>query len=195
MELTFTELHQNDDNNNQISQNQHVKNDILSSVNVESNNQKYWETNNTGIKKKKKVTYDDILTSLNLVVAPNGVLQYMSTTSDTFNQNEIGNDQPQFKPKSILKNTTVQEKIEPQVKHSYIFNKYFKNYKDPNAIQEPRRPMTRQEYQKMLLDDLVKRKLANKRIAQIKSKKLSFTNNNSAPIYASQNNLNHLFRF
>jgi hypothetical protein len=116
------------------------------------------------------------------------------TAKNPNEQNEAARDNNKLVD-SILKNTTVQEKIEPQVKHSYIFNKYFKNYKEPNAIEQPRRPMTRQEYQKMLLDDLIKRKLAKKRIAQIKSKKLSFTNNNNAAIYASQNNLNHLFRF
>ena len=133
---------------------------------------------------------------MNLVVAPNGVLQYMSTKPNTFNRdNEYLEEEYEMKPKSILKNSINQEKIEPQVKHSYIFNKYFKNYKEPNTIEEPLKPMTREEYQKMVIEDLIKRRLAQKRVAQIKSKKMAFTNNNNQTIYASKNSLNHLFRF
>jgi hypothetical protein len=54
--------------------------------------------------------------------------------------------------------------------------------------------MTRGEYQKMVIEDLIKKRIAQKRVAQIKSKQMAFTNNNQ-PIYASRNNLNHLFRF
>jgi hypothetical protein len=180
MEINFTEIPQNNDHTNH----------------------NYWETNNSNNEnkkiQKKKVTYDDILSSLNLVVAPNGVLQYMSTKPNTFNR-EADYEEQTYKvnPKSILKKSVNhnEERIEPQVKHSYIFNKYFKSYKEPNAIEEPLKPMTREEYQKMVIEDLIKRRLAQKRVAQIKSKKMAFTNNNNQTIYASKNNLNHLFRF
>lgn len=188
MEINFTEIYQNND---------HTNNNFV--------NHNYWETNNTNTnnenkKIQKKVTYDDILSSLNLVVAPNGVLQYMSTKPNTFNREaeyeELDQQKYEVKPKSILKKTFNQneEKIEPQVKHSYIFNKYFKSYKEPNAVAEPLKPMTREEYKRMVVEDLIKRKLAQQRIAQIKSK-MAFTNNNNQVIYASKNNLNHLFRF
>jgi len=189
MEINFTEIPQNNDHNND---------------NFVNHN--YWETNNINNtnnenKKKNKITYDDILSSLNLVVAPNGVLQYMSTKPNTFNREveheELVQQKHEPKLKSILKKTTYQneEKIEPQVKHSYIFNKYFKSYKEPNAVEEPLKPMTREEYKRMVVEDLIKRKLAQQRVAQIKSKKMAFTNNNNQVIYASKNNLNHLFRF
>jgi len=193
MEINFTEIPQNSD---------HTSNNFV--------NHNYWETNSSTInntnnnnenienKKKKKVTYDDILSSLNLVVAPNGVLQYMSTKPNTFNREADYEEQTyEVKPKSILKKTVNhnEERIEPQVKHSYIFNKYFKSYKEPNANEEPLKPMTREEYQKMVIEDLIKRRLAQQRVAQIKSKKMAFTNNNNQVIYASKNNLNHLFRF
>jgi hypothetical protein len=97
------------------------------------------------------------LTSLNLVVAPNGVLQYMTVKPNTFNDD---NNKPQAMPQSILKHTVKQEQIQPQVKHSYIYNKYFKSYKDTNTLEEaPRKPMTREEYQKMVIDDLIKKRL------------------------------------
>ena len=50
----------------------------------------------------------------------------------------------------------------------------------------------------MVIDDIIKKRIAQKRVAQIKSKQMAFTNNNTnnnQPIYATRNNLNHLFRF
>jgi len=185
MEVTFTEI-----NNDAVNSNDKTRNSV-NYLEVKKENNGYWENNVVEVKKKKKVTYDDILTTLNLVVAPNGVLQYMNAKPNTFN------DEPpvMYHPQSILKNPVKQEQIQPQVKHSYIYNKYFKSYKDGNiTVEEPRKPMTRGEYQKMVIEDLIKKRLAQKRVAQIKSKQMAFTNNNQ-PIYASRNNLNHLFRF
>ena len=185
MELTFTEINSDSDGNIVNTKNN------ANYLEVKKENNSYWENNVVEVKKKKKVTYDDILTSLNLVVAPNGVLQYMNAKPNAFNDESPMMSHPQ----SILKNPMKQEQIQPQVKHSYIYNKYFKSYKDTTIIEEePRKPMTRAEYQKMVIEDLIKKRLAQKRVAQIKSKQMAFTNNNQ-PIYASRNNLNHLFRF
>jgi hypothetical protein len=185
MEVSFTEI-----NNDVGNSNNNARNGV-NYLEVKKENTGYWENNAVEVKKKKKVTYDDILTSLNLVVAPNGVLQYMNAKPNTCNDESLVMSHPQ----SILKNTLKQEQIQPQVKHSYIYNKYFKSYKDGNiAVEEPRKPMTRGEYQKMVIEDLIKKRLAQKRVSQIKSKQMAFTNNNQ-PIYASRNNLNHLFRF
>jgi len=186
MEVTFAEI--NNDSGNNVDKTHNSENYLE----VKKGKNGYWENNGVEVKKKKKVTYDDILTSLNLVVAPNGVLQYMNAKPNTFSDD---NNQQQYAPQSILKNPVKQEQIQPQVKHSYIYNKYFKSYKDANVtVEEPRKPMTRGEYQKMVIEDLIKKRIAQKRVAQIKSKQMAFTNNNH-PIYASKNNLNHLFRF
>ena len=138
MELTFTEINNNGGGNIDNTRNN------VNYLEVKKENTGYWENNVVEVKKKKKVTYDDILTSLNLVVAPNGVLQYMNAKPNAFNDESqvMGNTHPQ----SILKNPVKQEQIQPQVKHSYIYNKYFKSYKDTNvAVEEPRKPMTREE--------------------------------------------------
>ena len=68
-----------------------ANNDNFDVNNYQSNNN-YWETtkNQLQVPKKKKVSYDDILNSLNLVVNKNGVLQYMSV-----NPNGENNEQPQ----------------------------------------------------------------------------------------------------
>ena len=188
MEINFTEI-DNENNTNNIN-----------GVSTTEEN-KYWETENKPvISKKKKVTYDDILGSLNMVVH-NGVLQYMDIYKDP-NENVLGANPTNEKPiKSILKKAHYgvdpNHKVEPQLKNSYIYNKYFKEYKDPNFIAEPPKPMTREEYKQMVIKDLINRAREKKRIELIKSKKMLFTNNNNTitqNIHASQNNLNHLFK-
>jgi hypothetical protein len=126
------------------------------------------QTENINLKKnKKKVTFDDILSNMNLVVNEKGILQYMS-----YNQNEIA------QPK---------EPINPGAKNSYIYNKYFKDYKDPSAaeINEPIKPKTMEEYRQLVLQKRIEQIEQIKRISQIKSKKLLFTNN-----IAPTNNMN-----
>lgn len=156
----------------------------------------YW-SNNTNNNAKPKFTYDDILSSLNLEVSKNGVLQRMSIKSDNNvgNNNTIGNNNT----KQIKQFTNINNgRVEPEVKHSYIYNKYFKNYKDSAEVIVPRIPKTREEYRQMVLEDLINRQKAKQRIAQIKSTKMLYTNNNnfytSAPTNINRNNLNKLFR-
>ena len=176
MNLNFTEI---DDLGN---------NDNFEVNGYQTNN--YWETSNVNVNvnvkdpKKKKINYNDILNSLNLVVNKSGVLQYMTTT-DGQEQQEQHQQQPiKGKP------------LEPQVKNSHIYNKYFKDYKDPNAeyVQEVKVPQTIEEYNRMLLEDRIKRIQERNRVAQIKSTKLLFESNNipvnnTGNISASKNNL------
>jgi hypothetical protein len=183
MDITFTEIDNENNTNN---------------INLVTEENKYWETNNNPvIPKKKKVTYDDILSSLNLVVH-NGVLQYIDIYKEPGEMGPINPDNEGRPTKSILKNkSNNQTKVEPQLKNSYIYNKYFKDFRDTNIIEEPPVPMTREEYKRMTIQNLINRVREKKRIELIKSKKLLFTNNNNTinqNIYASQNNLNHLFR-
>jgi hypothetical protein len=138
--------------------------------------------------KKKKINYNDILNSLNLVVNKSGVLQYISTTdSAEEHQQEQYSHQQQQQPKG--------KPLEPQVKNSHIYNKYFKDYKDPNVeyIEEVKVPQTVQEYNRMILEDRIKRIQERNRIAQIKSTKLMFESNNTqvntGNIRVSKNNL------
>ena len=174
MNLNFTEIDDLGDN------------DSFDVNGYQTNN--YWETSNVNVNvkepKKKKINYNDILNSLNLVVNKSGVLQYMTTT-DGQEQQEQHQQQPiKGKP------------LEPQVKNSHIYNKYFKDYKDPNAeyVQEVKVPQTIEEYNRMLLEDRIKRIQERNRVAQIKSTKLLFESNNipvnnTGNISASKNNL------
>ena len=180
----------------------------------QSNN--YWETANPKVEKKKKVSYDDILNSLNLVVNKNGVLQYMSVNSNAGNQEQpqphynkqqySQQPQPQYNKQQYSQQNQQTKVIkgkplEPEVKNSSIFNKYFKDYKDPNAeqVQEVKVPQTMEEYRQMVLEERMRRIQERNRIAQIKSTKMLYESNNgnigsnnvrnNGNIHASKNNL------
>jgi len=183
MNLNFTEI---DDLAN---------NDNFDANGYQSNN--YWETanNQTKTPKKKKVSYDDILNSLNLVVNKNGVLQYMSVnpTGENTEQPQYNQQlQPQYNQNQHPQTKTIAKgkPLEPQVKNSFIFNKYFKDYKDPNAeiVEEVKVPQTVEEYNRMVLEERIKRIQERNRIAQIKSTKMLFENNNNN-VSASKNTL------
>jgi hypothetical protein len=160
-----------------------VNNDNFDVNGYQTNN--YWETSNVNVNvkdpKKKKINYNDILNSLNLVVNKSGVLQYISTT-DSVEQHQQQQYSHQEQPKG--------KPLEPQVKNSHIYNKYFKDYKDPNVeyVQEVKVPQTVEEYNRMLLEDRIKRIQERNRIAQIKSTKLMFESNNNGNSSSNINN-------
>ena len=116
----------------------------------------YWSnaTPITTNPKKPKVSYDDILSSLNMVVN-NGVLQFA---------------------KPIQQTQKPQQKKQVTISDNYITNKYFKDYKDQSqgVVEEPRVPLTKEEYRQMLIQDYIKRQQAQRRISQIKSRRLLF---------------------
>jgi len=205
MELKFTEL---DDNNVY---------DRFDSTNYEN----YWESLKVpeNQPKKKKVTFNDILSNMNLIVNNQGVLQQMIPNQEfiddhSYQQNyqqnyqqtntRIVNNQTQSQNKVIQQKKTEpiqSEPIQPIVKHSYIYNKYFKDYVDPNAESNKvniRVPKTKEEYYEMLLDDRKKAIEHKLRIEQIKSKKMLFTSapginyTNPKTIQATKNNLRNM---
>jgi hypothetical protein len=174
--------------------------------------QKYWEPQKKNTIKKKRVTFDDILLNMNLVVNKNGVLQAMSQIQREEQEiQHYSNDQffyeqqyqSQYQSQNQSQNqqqyqSQNQQPLDPSVKHSYIFNKYFKDYRDVNDKKTPeiRTPKTIEEYRQMVLEDKIKRIREAYRISQIKSTKLLFTGNPvvqhhgiQQPIKASKNNL------
>jgi hypothetical protein len=139
---------------------------------------------------KKAFTYDDILTSMNLVVSPDGVLQYMNTKTNNNQDSDLG----------VQAKKTINNNVGPELKHSYIYNKYYKNYKDPITQEQDvvRRPLTKEEYKQLLINEVIQRKKNKLRIAHIKPKQMAFTTVHPvvhhAQIYAPTNNLNHMFK-
>jgi hypothetical protein len=163
---------------------------------IEEQNSKinnYWEQPKKVEQKKKKVSFDDILTNMNLVISKDGTLQSMIPKTNIFNYNNDFSQQQQ--PSSNIQqshNYNKQEPLDPSVKHSFIYNKYFKDYKDATTP-EPviRVPKTKEEYKQMLLEDKMNRIKQKKRISEIKSTKLFFTTNagQNGAINSSRNNL------
>ena len=157
--------------------------------------------------KKKQISYDDILSSMNTVVI-DGKLEFIK--KDVL-QNIVANKQQpqQRQPQKPQHQQPQQKKVTfnqppPQLdKSSYIYNKYFKDYKDPSQVQNepPRRPLTKNELIKQLVINKVNAINERNRIAEIKSTKLLFNNNNNRNIVINSryipnpSGFNHLFRF
>jgi hypothetical protein len=189
-------------------------------MDTSNNSDKYWEQNTPAKQnaqtsaKKKKVSFDDILSNMNLVVNKNGVLQFMSQSQNQTQQHPYPSQQhpyppqqhpyppqqhsyppqqqpylPQQQKQSTKSVQNKNEPLDPSVKHSYIYNKYFKDYQDAySPVPEVKVPKTREEYLKMLVEEKLRKIEERKRISQIKSTKLLFTTN-VGNIQASKNGL------
>ena len=173
MEINYTEIDNFDEQNDfsflDIDDNNTVQNKIIKTNENEN---------------KKQLSYDDILNSFNLKVN-NGKLEYNSLPilkKGIQNQNQI-------ETKKIVH--FQQEELSPELKNSTIFNKYFKNYKDPNQIEQPIKIMTKEEYKQFLIQDYYNKK----RISEIKSKKLLFSNSSNNISSCQPTNLNKFFNF
>jgi hypothetical protein len=197
MELNFSEL---DNMTRQNPYEQFNENDY----GVDNNSEKYWEQAKSEKEqqtKKKKVSFTDILSNMNLVVSNKGVLQFIKPTNEP-QQQDYQYEEQYYQPQQQQQRQNVhqhqqqqqqqqqqrqnvhqhqqhvqsQKPVDPSVKHSYIYNKYFKDYADvtPQAP-EKRVPKTIEEYNQMVYEDRIKRIEERKRISEIKSTKLMFT--------------------
>ena len=216
MELNFSEL---DNMTTQNPYEQFNENDY----GVDNNSEKYWEQAKSQKEqqtKKKKVSFNDILSNMNLVVNKKGVLQFMQPTyepqqdyqyEEQYYQEQQQYAEPQQQqyfpqqrqnmPQQRQNMPQQRQPVDPSVKHSYIYNKYFKDYADVSApAPEIRVPKTIEEYNQMVNEDRIKRIEERKRIAEIKSTKLMFTTTpdnhvsqgNPRNIKASRNNLRRM---
>lgn len=163
--------------------------------NVEYNNDKNSQNAKTPRFQHKRqpneVTYDDILNALGFGFN-NGVLHRKETTEpQQYHQPNYDNQQQQPLKQQKMKT------LDPAVKNSAIYNKYFKNYKDPNYVQEPQIPLTPEQLKIKLIHDYVERVKSKRRIALIKPKKMLYSTQNvgfSAP-RQNPSNLNKFFSF
>ena len=180
MELNIEEI------SNLGSQTPILKQNSNSSIN-DVNQIKYWEQSKIEKPKRKKVSFDDILTNMNLVVSQDGTLQYMKPLNPNNQDYQSQNyNQNQYTQSNFNQNNS--SPIDPSVKHSYIYNKYFKDYRDIDSQPVgPRRPKSIQELKKMLRDDKIKEIQNKLRIAKIKPKQMFFTSNGGR-IQPSTNN-------
>jgi hypothetical protein len=182
-----------------ISELDNMNSNELFDYNTFEQGQNYWEQT----KPKKKVTFDDILTNMNLVINKAGVLQFMSSQqSQDQCQNQYQDQYQKHNQDQYQKHNQdqyqkpqkqIQESIDPSLKHSFIYNKYFKDYVNPNLEKpKPLVPKTMEELKEMLIQEKMIAQQQRQRINQIKSKKLMFTTNtniNVNNIVPSKNNL------
>jgi len=179
MELNFSEL---DNMKTQNPYEQLNENDY----GVDNNYDKYWEQAKSQKEqqtKRKKVSFTDILSNMNLVVSNKGVLQFIKPTHEAqkqdyqyeeqYYQHQYAEPQPEHQRQNVPQQ---RQPVEPSVKHSYIYNKYFKDYADVSPpVPDKKVPKTIEEYNQMVYEDRIKRIEERKRIAEIKSTKLMFT--------------------
>ena len=193
--------------------------DNIDTINTGAETNNYWEQQSkppAAPQKRKKVSFDDILSNMNLVVNKTGVLQRMvpmNNPNDEYpqqqqqhqqqypqhqqqysqhqqqysqqHQQQYSQQQQQYyqeyteQPPNRV-NVKKQEPLDPSLKHSYIYNKYFKDYQDatPQAP-EVKTPKTKEEYFRMIQEERLRRIQEAHRISQIKSRKLMFTANNT----------------
>jgi hypothetical protein len=168
------------------SQNQNTSKNNVNSLNKQSNSN------------PKQVSYDDILSSLNVTVQ-NGKLQLVNKNKSqpmhTQGQGQRYNQQSQSsKPQTQQQqNYSVpsQKKvtIDPQLKNSKIYNKYFKDYgQEEEPVQIPVF-QTREEYMNYQRELYLKQLEQVKRISEIKSKKLLFDSRHVNVATSTKNNL------
>ena len=162
MELSFSEIDENGDNIN------------VNDESITNRTYNYWEQPNMVKEaghKNKRVTFDNILTNMNLVVNSSGVLQSMTSLNS-----QQHDDQYQTQQDYINQTTNSdikvkkREPLDPSVKKSFIYNKYFKDYQDAVPV-APKIlvPKTKEEYYQMLRDERTRRVQEQYRISQIKS--------------------------
>jgi hypothetical protein len=190
MELNFSDI---DNMNSQNPYEQFNENDY----GVDNNSEKYWEQAKSQKEqqtKKKKVSFNDILSNMNLVVSKKGVLQFIKPTQEPeqdYQYEEQYYQQPQQQQRQPQQRQQPQQQrqyaqpqqqkqqqqpVDPSAKHSYIYNKYFKDYANVSApAPEKKVPKTIEEYNQMVYEDRIKRIEERKRISEIKSTKLMFT--------------------
>ena len=104
------------------------------------------------------ISYDDILNSLGFGVN-NGNL-YKKENQQINKINQINQGKPQY------------QTLDPRIKNSPIYNKYFKNYKDQNEQKQPEIILTPEQLRIQTIKKYIEVQEAKKRIAQIKSKKM-----------------------
>jgi hypothetical protein len=128
---------------------------------------------------KNQISYDDILKSMNMCVK-NGKLERI---------------QPLYQENNYSPQVTYQNGEQP---NSYIYNKYFKNYatnQNYESQQIPSRPLTQEERRALMIKRQIEIAQQRKRISEIKSTKLQFSDNNVnvSSVY-KHNDLNRLFK-
>ena len=141
------------------------------------------------VPKKKKISYDDLLSSMGMKIV-NGKLEL-------YNKNLIGKPPPPTRPtpKNYEDYRYQQNRKYPNNQNPNNQNPNNQNPNNQNTNQNTFHPMTEQQYKKHLQLEYLKNQYERQRVNQIKSKKILFTNPNTLVNIKSYNNLNKMFQF
>ena len=120
-------------------------------------------TNKNTNSQQSGLTYDDILKKMNIVVV-NGTLHHLN---DSIQQPQSNN------------NSNLNLNLKPEItkENSYIYNKYFKDYMKPSYEQTVLVPKTKEEYKRMLINQILDREIQRRKINEIKPKSMLNTQN------------------
>jgi len=171
-----------EENNNELSEFDLVKEEIKNEVhqpNIQYRTMPpYHNFSQSQNIPKNRISYDDILQSMNMCVK-DGKLEMI---------------QPIAEQANYAAQIPYQNNSQP---NSYIYNKYFKNYakQSQEQSQGPVVPLTPQERRHMLIKRQIEIEQQRKRISEIKSTKLQFSDTkvNVSSVYRHRE-LNRLFK-
>jgi len=152
----------------------------------------------TPMKNQRKVTYDDILSSLNMKVV-NGNLQIVRNINE---ENMKSNNFPQQQQSQQHQLQQQQKKIvqmnQPQTQeYPQQYLQQSQNFQQQESL--PSIPiMTKEQYKQMQKENYIKAVQQQQYIRNVKSTKLKFSNNNNtniniSPVMRNTNDLNRLF--
>ena len=206
MELDITELDYDDNFNNSFEINQY--DNQLSFEEIPENNvpikvikkgvtfrEPINQMNQSIPNSRPQISYEDILSKMGMFVS-DGKLHLLENKTQVQQQQQYQNKQQQYQNQQQQYQNQQQQYQNQQIRiqqnippNSYIYNKYFKE--EMQQTDNIRRPMTKNEYKRMLLEDI----LQKERIQQIKSKRLIMPTSNINIALSNSANLNKLFSF
>ena len=153
--------------------------------------------------KKPTISYNDLLNNMGLYV-DNGQLQTNIKQNEKPNPLSIKGKGSQVKMEcaKVKGCKSQQQNVPPQPaipQNSYIYNKYFKEHLKPMAA-VPVVPKTPEEYNQLIVQKLIEKRMQQIRVSQMKSTKLIMPTNNIhiSPMQINRvanANLNRLFRW
>ena len=146
----------------------------------------------------RKVTYDDILSSLNMKVVDGKLQIVRNTVAENVRSNNFNPQQQQYQQQQQQKQQ--QTKFVPMQQQQFSSNqsKRFQSMHQP--LQQEMQPtpiLTKEQYRQVQIANYMKEVQRIQHIRNAKSTKLKFSNPNTnfniSPVVASANDLNRLF--
>jgi hypothetical protein len=203
----------NNNNNNKKTKKSITFDDILHKMNLKENDGELEYLTNNTIKKEihnKNINHSTINNNHSTINNNHSTINNNHSTINnnhsTINHSTINHSTINH---STINHSTINNNQNPNPnintsQNSYIYNKFFKNYKEPNN-NVPEKPLTNKEIIRQKIIDYVNYHNERIHIANVKSTRLFFTNNNNPIINTnklnmpllngnSNNNNNNLFR-